>query len=328
MANGFLDDLPDLWHHNEYPRRKGRRERIPAKPHFPKPVDCSAVRKKLVDVLINDKVRQKWQAAIMRVSQENRSYDQRWKNDADNPFPIKWLKGGLPYDAIKRRYFNELSEEDYSLWCRIVKELTDLSVIQGSEKTLKVFDEKQQQYWEGHRCLYLWTPNISRLVDDEDLLCYVLAIYHDYFCGIAKKIVTDELRNVAQDVYEYLTIFIGQQKQAELETLFAYAKSGGLLKPAVQRKSKIRERQAADVEAPKILRKLLIPLSPKARLIYEKLSILKVHEAMTTPEILDWLSQEHQKDIDEGTLGKLLKEIKPYGLQNKPRIGYYIPKSS
>lgn len=86
--------------------------------------------------------------------------------------------------------------------------------------------------------------------------------------------------------------------------------------------------QAANAESPKIPQKFLIPLSPKARLIYEKLSILKVHEAMTTPEILDWLSQEHQKDIDEGTLGKLLKEIKPYGLQNKPRIGYYIPKSS
>ena len=83
-----------------------------------------------------------------------------------------------------------------------------------------------------------------------------------------------------------------------------------------------------ETAAPKIPQKLLEPLSPKARLIYEKLLGLKQSEAMTTPEILDWLSREHQKDIDEGTFGKLLKEIKPYGLKNKPRIGYYIQKIS
>ncbi|TKJ32306.1 MAG: hypothetical protein CEE38_23400 [Planctomycetes bacterium B3_Pla] len=66
------------------------------------------------------------------------------------------------------------------------------------------------------------------------------------------------------------------------------------------------------------------PLSPKAKLIYEKLLSLEEHEAMKTDEILDWLASEHRIYLDEGTLRKHLKEIKSYGLNNKPRIGYYI----
>jgi len=234
---------------------------------------------------------------------------------AESYFPKPRL---VDYPLVRRKLFNALRNNE-------VRGELQAATKRVSEESGK-YDEKLN--WEEHRCLYIWTSNASRLVDDSDLLCCLLAVYYDGVCGLAKKVVADELKSMDQYVCECLISFIDQQKQAGIEILLACAEEKGLLKPAVQRKSKIRERQAADAEAPKILRKLLIPLSPKARLIYEKLSILKVHEAMTTPEILDWLSQEHQKDIDEGTLGKLLKEIKPYGLQNKPRIGYYIPKSS
>lgn len=251
MNNGFLDDLPDLGL-DQYSWRKGRRRSIPAKPHFAKLrfVDCPAVREKLIVSLMNDEVWQEWQAAIKRVSKEVGDYDKKWTDDPGNPFPIEWFKNNLPH-AIEQRgqfNFNKLSEQEYDLWRRIVKELTGFNVTQGSDKVLKIFKREQAKYWEGHRCLYLWTPNVSRLANDKGLICFIFGIYHDHFCGIAKKIVTDELRSVDQDVYEYLTSFIGQLKQAELETLFAYAKNGGLLKPAVQRKSVIRERQAADAE--------------------------------------------------------------------------------
>jgi len=45
---------------------------------------------------------------------------------------------------------------------------------------------------------------------------------------------------------------------------------------------------------------------------------------MTTPELLDWLGQEHHVYIDDKTLRNHLKELKPYGLMNRPRIGYFL----
>lgn len=71
--------------------------------------------------------------------------------------------------------------------------------------------------------------------------------------------------------------------------------------------------------------KLHDPLPKAPRLLYEKLKSLKPHEAMTTDEILDWLSNKHEKHISESTLYKTyLKPLKPYGLKNKPKTGYYI----
>jgi len=69
------------------------------------------------------------------------------------------------------------------------------------------------------------------------------------------------------------------------------------------------------------------PISKTARLILHKLKQLDPEEAMLTSDILDWLSDNHNKIIDESTLQRHLREIKPYGLTNKPRIGYFIRKT-
>ncbi len=46
---------------------------------------------------------------------------------------------------------------------------------------------------------------------------------------------------------------------------------------------------------------------------------------MTGPEILDALV-EQDVIIDQSTLTqKIIPELKPYGLRNKPRVGYHIP---
>ena len=69
------------------------------------------------------------------------------------------------------------------------------------------------------------------------------------------------------------------------------------------------------------------PVSKRARVIHSKLIGFNSLEAMTTPQLLDWLSEKPRNDnIDEKTLRKALDELKPYGLKNKPRIGYYIQK--
>ena len=66
------------------------------------------------------------------------------------------------------------------------------------------------------------------------------------------------------------------------------------------------------------------PVSKRAGLIYDKLkSLTPPKHGMTTNELLDWLSQERE-NIDEKTLRRHLNELKPYGLDNKPRIGYYL----
>ena len=66
------------------------------------------------------------------------------------------------------------------------------------------------------------------------------------------------------------------------------------------------------------------PVSKRAGLIYDKLkSLTPPKHGMTTNELLDWLSQERE-NIDEKTLRRHLNELKPYGLDNKRRIGYYL----
>jgi hypothetical protein len=74
------------------------------------------------------------------------------------------------------------------------------------------------------------------------------------------------------------------------------------------------------------------PMGATATLIYEKLLQLPKHRGMDTNALLDWLSDAKAANkesretiiIDDGTLRKHLKQIEPYGLQNKPRVGYYL----
>ncbi|HPC94988.1 MAG TPA: hypothetical protein PLU87_08610 [Sedimentisphaerales bacterium] len=74
------------------------------------------------------------------------------------------------------------------------------------------------------------------------------------------------------------------------------------------------------------------PMGATAALIYEKLLQLPKHRGMDTTALLNWLSDAQAANaegrdlvfIDEGTLRGHLKQIKPYGLKNAPRIGYYI----
>ncbi len=68
------------------------------------------------------------------------------------------------------------------------------------------------------------------------------------------------------------------------------------------------------------------PVSPLARIIFDKLNSLRPLDAMTTEQLLDWLSKMHNKTIDDKTLRLALTELEPYGKANKPRTGYYIKK--
>ncbi len=66
------------------------------------------------------------------------------------------------------------------------------------------------------------------------------------------------------------------------------------------------------------------PVSKRAGLIYDKLkSLIPPKHGMTTNELLDWLCKEGE-NIDDKTLRGHLNELKPYGLDNKRRIGYYL----
>jgi len=68
------------------------------------------------------------------------------------------------------------------------------------------------------------------------------------------------------------------------------------------------------------------PLGKRAAMLYEYLRSLPEHEAKTTPELLEWWSQTTGREIDEGALRDVLEELKPYGLKNKPRVGFYIDR--
>jgi hypothetical protein len=68
------------------------------------------------------------------------------------------------------------------------------------------------------------------------------------------------------------------------------------------------------------------PLTQKAGLIYEKLQSLPEHKGMTLPEIQNWLYDEHEINLDEGTWKTIRRELIPYDLKNAKRIGYYIGK--
>ena len=68
------------------------------------------------------------------------------------------------------------------------------------------------------------------------------------------------------------------------------------------------------------------PLSKHASAIYEMLCELPGHRAMLGREIIDAIYKKLNILIDESTLtGRLIPELKPYGVENKHRIGYRIP---
>lgn len=66
------------------------------------------------------------------------------------------------------------------------------------------------------------------------------------------------------------------------------------------------------------------PLSPVAATIYEWLRELPEHRAMTTGDILEELARRGI-DVCESTFyERYVPELKAWGVQNKPRIGYFI----
>ena len=67
-----------------------------------------------------------------------------------------------------------------------------------------------------------------------------------------------------------------------------------------------------------------LPVPKKAGLILEKLKSLPKHEAMLTNDILTWLSREKEIEMDEKTLRGYLKQLKPHGVKNERRVGYYF----
>jgi len=66
------------------------------------------------------------------------------------------------------------------------------------------------------------------------------------------------------------------------------------------------------------------PLSDKALAVLNLLQELSPHQGLTGPKILEKLDNKNIL-IDQSTLTKsIIPALKPYGVKNKPRIGYYI----
>jgi hypothetical protein len=76
----------------------------------------------------------------------------------------------------------------------------------------------------------------------------------------------------------------------------------------------------------------LRPLTKKGYAVYELLKALPDGKAMVAQEIMDELARYEGDDapkgirIDSGTFKEIVRELKPYGLKNRPKVGYYIQK--
>ena len=69
------------------------------------------------------------------------------------------------------------------------------------------------------------------------------------------------------------------------------------------------------------------PLAEKALAVLNLLQELSPNQALTGPKILDELDNKNII-IDQSTLTKsIIPALKPHGVRNKPRIGYYIEKN-
>lgn len=69
------------------------------------------------------------------------------------------------------------------------------------------------------------------------------------------------------------------------------------------------------------------PLSKNAQIVFDILKDLSPEKALTTPEILDQVANKHEKYWDEKELyDRVFPQLRPWGLKNKPRKGYWIEK--
>ena len=70
------------------------------------------------------------------------------------------------------------------------------------------------------------------------------------------------------------------------------------------------------------------PLGEIAGIIYEHLIELPEHKAVTGRAIIDWLARKGH-DVSESAFYKeILPTLEPWGVKNKPRIGYHVPLSA
>ncbi len=83
---------------------------------------------------------------------------------------------------------------------------------------------------------------------------------------------------------------------------------------------------AKDAAKPRRQRSSLPPLSPRAFAVRELLRSLPQGKAMTGPDIIAALyERDRTMNMDMSTFtSRIVPELKPYGLRNKPRIGYYL----
>jgi len=68
------------------------------------------------------------------------------------------------------------------------------------------------------------------------------------------------------------------------------------------------------------------PLTPRARAVLALLKSLGPNEALTTKQILDALGGlETPIYLDDSTFySRIIPELKPHGVQNRPKVGYYL----
>lgn len=73
--------------------------------------------------------------------------------------------------------------------------------------------------------------------------------------------------------------------------------------------------------------KAVVPPSKNAEIVFDLLDKLPPYKALTVPEILDAVSKKHGKAWDEKELyDRVFPQLRPWGLENKPRIGYWIKR--
>ena len=70
-------------------------------------------------------------------------------------------------------------------------------------------------------------------------------------------------------------------------------------------------------------------LSPTAALFYEILLALPPHRGLTAPQVLDMIREKDPVKLvaPETLRGRIKAELVPYGIDNAPRIGYFIKSS-
>ena len=181
--------------------------------------------------------------------------------------------------------------------------------------------------------------NIQRKpTEDEKLVCqYVLlAIIHDYELRHStdshifskdykgKWFARDRFCIDVWEYYHYRVQEVGlhyhlatsQEKLSQLNRTLEHVKAD-IEKQLV----KLNSGNAGDKKKPK---KKLKPLSDKTAAVLELLKTLPEHRGMTGPKILETLDAR-SIHIDQSTLTKnIIPELRPHGVKNKPRIGYYI----